>query len=368
MPVASVAICAGPGSTCCEQVQTTRIDGEPVSVGLTETPRPRFDPQAPDRRRSALVRVNAFSCNYRDGAVVTTLAARCRTEPSSRAYIGSDFTGVVEAVGADVAGVHEGDRVIGDSSYPYAVVGAHAGVPTNHASCRFRILHESKLMTIPAAMPDEVAAGFGVAAQTSYSMIRRLAPSPGASVLVTAARSATSLVALGALRARSLRVYAATTATEPNGAFDALDVERVVRLDPARPDWDSPLRLLAEEIGGFDYVVDPFFDVYLERVIGLMSLGGRYVTCGLRAPSAGENGRHGDLRAVMVEAFARNVELIGNCLGSSEDLAAAVDDYARAQLPIPVDSIFDAASGAAYLDRSFNARDRFGKVVCRYDD
>jgi hypothetical protein len=63
-----------------------------------------------------------------------------------------------------------------------------------------------------------------------------------------------------------------------------------------------------------------------------------------------------------------NVSIIGNCPGTTDDLRAALADYEQnATRPI-IDTVFEGGCGNAFLDRTFNASDRFGKVVYRYVD
>jgi hypothetical protein len=72
----------------------------------------------------------------------------------------------------------------------------------------------------------------------------------------------------------------------------------------------------------------------------------------------------GDLMNV---AMLKNLSLIGNCIGTTADLARAVADFEAGRLDVIVDSVFEGHDVGAFLDRTYNARDRFGKVVYRYD-
>ena len=62
----------------------------------------------------------------------------------------------------------------------------------------------------------------------------------------------------------------------------------------------------------------------------------------------------------------KNVQIIGNCIGLTSDLQQAVTDYVAGDLAVQIDSVCDGGGIGPFLDRTFNAGDRFGKVVYRY--
>lgn len=68
----------------------------------------------------------------------------------------------------------------------------------------------------------------------------------------------------------------------------------------------------------------------------------------------------------MGHALIQNLSLIGNCLGTRSDLERASVDYADRRLACTVDSVFTDDDTLPFLDRTFNDRERFGKVVFRY--
>jgi NADPH:quinone reductase-like Zn-dependent oxidoreductase len=353
--------------------RTVVVDGLRVACGVVATPDARFDPAA-HGGRGVLVRVRAVSCNYRDKGIISWL----RAVPASRFVpIGSEFCGEVAAVGERVDGLAPGDRVMADLHYEGRAAGAdgvRAGVPTNHASKELQLFHERQLRRVPAAMPDAEAAAFALNAQTAYSMVRRLDPAPGARVLVTSATSNTSLFVLGALRARGVRAYATTTSERGAERLRALGVERVAIVGRRRDAFqgDAELGALARDVGGFDHVFDPFFDLHLARAVELLEPFGSYVTCGCAGQTAHAASVSGvdaplPMQDVMTRAIVKNLTLVGNCIGLRGDLEAAVRDYEAGRLAPVVDSVFTADDVAPFLDRTFNDPARFGKVVYRYD-
>ena len=65
--------------------------------------------------------------------------------------------------------------------------------------------------------------------------------------------------------------------------------------------------------------------------------------------------------------IARNITVVGNCLGSREDLQNALNDYESGRYDILIDNVYhnDVKS---FLHRSYIDTKRLGKVVFKYED
>ena len=68
----------------------------------------------------------------------------------------------------------------------------------------------------------------------------------------------------------------------------------------------------------------------------------------------------------MHRVMVNNLQIIGNCLGLTEDLERALAAHSAGHFPVIVDSVFSDGDAAGFLDRTYNAPDRFGKVVYLY--
>jgi len=358
-------------------VSTINLHGVPVNCGIVATRPPAFESGGEKDRTKALVNVKAFSCNYRDQALILIAS---RKGPENSFYtIGSDFVGEVIAVGEAVEGFAVGDKVIGDYSY----VGARfvetpyrQGVTTNHSSAEYQSFDANKIVKVPSAMPDEVAGAFSVNAQTAYSIVRKLEVNEGDSVLVTAARSHTSMFAINALRKYKTNVYAMTTSKGYEEQFARLGVKELLQVDPQLNNLGEDPRVLevARAVGGFDHVIDPYFDVYLPKVVYVLAPGGKYISCGFwsqyhhlideKAQAPDPNLR---LQHALIYAIANNLQILFNCLGDTNDLRNAIDDYAAGDLNVVIDSVHTGNEVGAFLTRAYMAPDRFGKVVYQYN-
>ncbi len=330
------------------------INGVNLTVDLLEVDTPTFDPlMQPDL---VWIRIKGFSCNYRDKALMLMAA---QGEKAGYYVIGSEFVGEVIAVGTNVNTLKPGDRVIGNNSWPNTLDGQLGGVPTNHASKEYQAFRPTQLVRIPDQMPNADAAAFSIGAQTIYSMIRKLNLPDGARVLVTAAKSNTALFAIKALQQRNVEIYAVSTSDRFGEHLRELGVTQVFVVDLTQN--------LYEQIGhSFDYIIDPFSDIYLPRLNSVLGWDATYITCGSQVQGRVSNMPQDNLWDTMSTIMLKNISLIGNCLGTSDDLIHALEDYTTGSFRPIIDSVFTAEQVIDFIDRTYNAPDRFGKVVLLY--
>lgn len=352
---------------------TFELEGLPLRYAVIETEALRFDPDKASNADKVFLKVRAFSCNYRDRA----LALHMTKPQHQRRYlvIGSEFVGEVLAVGRNVKDLKPGDRVIGNGAYPASgVPGVLPGLPTNQGSREFQILHRQKLLRVPETVPDDIAAGFAIGGQTVYSMIRRLDLQRGDRVLVTSAKSNTSLFAICALQNHPVEVWGLSRSERHHDKLMALGLRELIVIDPGNDGWSkSPgLMRLVGEIGGFTAVIDPFSDAHIGEIANLMAVGGRYVTCGIADQHSSLIGSGSAVASVnpthlMGSFVTKNISIIGNCLGQTSDLQAALNDCGAGQLPVPVHSRITPDNTEAFLSDTYLNKDRFGKVIFEYD-
>jgi len=363
------AAVGGPGLSALQALNPTLgsvvIDGVSVACAEVQTQEPEFDAEDASSARRLLLRVRGFACSAADRGRLVAAAGF----PGGSFYVmGSEFVADVVEVGREVRSVSPGTRVIGDNSWP-GVAGAawRGGIPTQHASREYLVLHEEKVIAIPPAMETADAAGFSVAAQTAYALVERVGAGPGTPVLLTAARSATSLFALDLLRRLGAEVYAATTSRGDDAWLRERGAHAVIHLHPG-PDGGVEEELLEEAaaINGFECVLDPFFDLHLAHAVGVMAVGGRYVTCGRRGGAAGGHAAAAYGAALEV-AVVKNLHLIGSSLGAREHLRRALDDHAAGELRVPVDSVWGGGRVAAFVHRACCDPERRGRAVYLYD-
>lgn len=356
-------------------LQTVTFDGVAVTCGLVNVPAPVFDADALENCYKVLVRITAFSCNYRDKMFILLAHDKCRQRPNSYYAVGSEFVGVVVAVGAAVTHFKAGDRVMGNNSYNGPGIDAQGvaeGTASHQASKEFQVFHQRKLILVPAEMPDEIAAAFNVGAQTAAGMVRRANLRPGENVLVTSAKANTSLFIINALKKQDVHVVAASSSLAFADELQRMGVKTVVQVEPDLASFGQNAQFMAllRQQGPFHCIFDPFFDLHLGKVLDVMAVNGRYITCGFGDQYHDWTNPRGQRQLnqhdIMKVVFLKNLHIMGNCLGSTDDLENALVDYSQGRLNVAIDSLFCGDDVASFFERTYNTRERFGKVVYRY--
>jgi len=223
-------------------------------VTVEEWPEP--DPAAGQVR----VQIAAASVNYPD---VLLIADEYQMSVPPPFVPGSEFAGVVDAVGDDVDGLEVGDRVFGS-----ALVGAFAEQIAARAT---------SLTRTPDGVDAAAAAAFGVAHRTAFNVLRSVARvQPGEEVVVLGAGGGVGLAAvqLGALLGASVTAVASSTekldVAASQGAKNLInhrvgDVRQALR--ETLPD-------------GADVVIDPVGGDLAEPALRSLRWAGRFVTVG----------------------------------------------------------------------------------------
>jgi NADPH:quinone reductase-like Zn-dependent oxidoreductase len=200
---------------------------------------------------------------------------------------GSDVAGVVDALGAGVHGVHEGDRVVADPSIAcgecewcragqeplcvsYRILGEH----TQGGFAEYVVVPAANLYPIPDQYPMETAAAAPLAFLTAWrGLIQRGRLRAGESVLITGASGGAATAAVQLARHTGAKVYAVTT-----GAY----VERVRSLgadvvyDRAQVDFSTEIW---RDTGkrGVDVIFDSVGEATWPQNVRAVARGGRIV-------------------------------------------------------------------------------------------
>lgn len=380
----SVAICSGsPQANTTGAVSgslaTFQIHGMSLGCALVETDMPAWDAADPAFSNQVLLKKLAFSCNFRDKSLLLNFASNIQKYTSESpdefiyACIGSDFVARVMEIGSNVTHLKTGDLVIPNDCYPFVPDSdARPGIPTNEASSRMQILHKDKLIRIPENMKLEDAASFTIGAQTTYAMLRMAQADPHKKILVTSGRSNTSLFVISALKHKE-NLYVLTSSSADRERFLEMGVRNVISIDyNNKAFFTNPeeLRAVMQTAGGFDVVIDPFIDIHLKHLVPVMRFGAVYISCGIyQQVLLNEDGMGKmDYLRIFSTLIQSNLVIRGNCLGNMEDLKNALDDYAAGSFRLPVDSVYSGNDIAGFFDKTYNAKDRWGKVVYRYEE
>lgn len=336
-----------------------------ILFGAVELEEPFFDPENPKNLEYVLVSVTAFSCNYRDKALLVENYNSIKGSDRLFVPFGSEFSAKIVAVGREVHEFKVGDSVMSDCSYPNSGKrGISPGVATNFASLGWLRLHKNKIIKVPKSLGDREAACFSLGSQTASGMIRRSGIlENGGNPLVLSARSNTSLFIIQQLLSHGITPLCLSTS-------EWSDEERQ-KISPSR------IELVSNAINStskdfvkqkFTHVFDPFFDMNIGYALYFLQTGGTYVTCGMRdqhpllssnTPSDAEP----MVRGALEMSIIKNVSILGNCLGSKEDLQGAIQLQDSTGARIIIDQEYQIEQGVDFVQRSFFDSSRFGKCV-----
>lgn len=179
-----------------------------------------------------LVDVKASSINPLDwklrGGMMKFITGRGLPKP-----LGSDFAGVVRALGPGATGFAVGDRV-------YGTVGIFLGKPGAHAEQV--VVPTKSTRKLPDGWSFEQGAALPVAGLTALAGLRQCGDLAGKTVLVNGATGGVGHLALQMAKARGARVVAVCSARNAElaqslGADEVLDYSKVDVTEPGRG-WD----------------------------------------------------------------------------------------------------------------------------------
>lgn len=209
-----------------------------------------------------LVRVHAASLNFPD---LLTVQGKYQIKPVPPFVPGSEYAGVIEALGEGVQGFKLGDRV--------AALGVSGGFGTHACT------PASRLMPLPAGMSFTDGAAFAFTYGTSHhALLDRGALKPGETVLVLGAAGGVGSAAVQIAKAAGARVIAA--ASSPDKAKwceTALGADSSLSYD--RSDWRDAIKT-ATDGRGPDVVYDPVGGDWAEPAFRSIAWRGRYLVIG----------------------------------------------------------------------------------------
>jgi NADPH:quinone reductase-like Zn-dependent oxidoreductase len=309
-----------------------------------------------------LVKVRAVALNRLDLFVVDGLPGITLKFPH---IVGSDASGVVEAVGSGVAGFKPGQRVMvnpglscysceyclrGDHSLcrTFAVLGEH--VPG--AAAELLLVPARNLAPVPPEMPWDQAAAFSLATLTAWRMlVHRAALHAGETVVIWGIGGGVSLAALQIAKLLGARAIVTSSSDAKLASAAALGAD--TGLNHGTSNVPQEVRRLTGGRGA-DVVVDHVGEQTWTDSLKCLGRGGRLVTCGATTGPMCVT----DVRKL----FWYQWSILGSTMGGHEEYQEIVRVAAMGKLWPKVDRVFPLAEGRAAFDRLQEGA-QLGKIV-----
>jgi len=337
--------------------------GGPEVLRVEEVPRPEPGPG------EALVEVKAVGLNHLDLWMRRGLPGLKIEMPHIG---GSDFTGVVRALGpgvtrlAGAAAPKEGQRVIG---YPLA---GYGGVPhfladdpppgafsiigeqTNGACCEFICVPFSNLLPLPDSLSFEEGAAVPIVFITAWRMLtERAGLRAGETLLVQGAGSGVGTAAIQIGKLLGARVIAATSTADKAARARALGADEVINY--REESISGRVRELTGREGAH-VVLEHVGEATWEESVKSAAYHGRIVICGATTGFQGKTN--------LTVLFAKQLSLLGSTMGSLPSFKKVLGFLAKGRLRPVVDRVLpleECRRGHEILE----AGEQFGKIVLR---
>ncbi len=236
-------------------LQVSRLAPDHAGCAIADLPVPEPGPS------EVRVRVRAAAVNFPD--LLMTRGAY-QLKPDLPFVPGLEFSGEVDAVGADVEGWAPGDAVIGGNRFG--------------AMAEYCIVPAAALRRKPAALDWAAAAACPVAYLTAYvALVRCARVAPGDWVLVHGAAGGVGLATVDLARGLGARVIAAASSPAKRDAIAALYAPDAVI--EAAPGFRETVKALTEGKGA-DVIFDPVGGDVFDESARCIAFGGRLLVVG----------------------------------------------------------------------------------------
>jgi len=228
------------------------------AIRIGETPAPELKPG------HLLIAVKAAGVGFVD---VLGAQGKYQVKQTLPFVPGSEYAGIVEAVGEGVTAIAPGERVM---------AGGFAGAYADYA-----LAPAGAVLAMPAAMSFVEAAGFRTNYATAlHALADRAAIAPGESLLVLGAGGGTGLAAIQIGKLLGARVIAAASSAQKRAAALAAGADEAV--DYVDPAWREALKSMTGG-KGVDVVFDPVGGAATEAAFRSLAWKGRHLVIGFAA-------------------------------------------------------------------------------------
>ncbi len=333
-----------------------RKHGETEVLELMDLPVPEIG------ARDVLVRVKAVALNHLDLFVRKGWPGLKLAFPH---VLGSDISGVIEKVGAEITDLAPGAEVVvnpglscghcercllGEDNLcrSYAIVGEHrAG-----GYAEFVSVPRQNVLPKPRSLSFEEAACLPLTFLTAWTMlVRRAQLRPGETILIQAAGSGVGSAAVQIAKLLGATVIATASSQAKLDKARALGADHLINYtqtdflaEVKRITQRKLVEVVFEHVGG-----DTF-----EKSVACLPYGGRLVTCGATTGS--------EVKLDLKVLFYKRISLLGSTMGTKGDLFRILQLVEEGRLRPVLDRTLPLEQ-AAQAHQLLSDRAQFGNVV-----
>ncbi len=297
--------------------------------------------------------VRAVSLNYRD-----LLMVQGKYNPKQPLPLVpcSDGAGVVVEVGAGVARVQPGDRVVGMFAQGWlagpatkAKVSRTLGGPLDGMLSERVVLPEDGVAKSPAHLTDVEAATLPCAALTAWSALCAHAPITAGEVVVVQGTGGVALFALQIAKLCGARVIATSSTDEKRARLTALGADDAID----RAGWEKRVRELTGGVGA-DHIVDVGGAATIAQSLRAVKVGGTVSVVG----NLGGN----EAPVSVIPILMQDLRVQGVLVGHRDSFVAMTRAFEMHAVRPVVDRVFGFFDARAAFDH-LAAAAHVGKVV-----
>ncbi|WP_419804093.1 zinc-dependent alcohol dehydrogenase family protein [Terriglobus sp.] len=316
------------------------------------------EPQADE----VLVRIRAVSLNYRDLMVVR---GHYNPRVQKPLTLCSDAAGEIAAIGSNVTGLKEGDRVVtsffldwndgpiqSNNPWPSALGEAQQGVLTD-----YRVLPSHSLVKIPDSLSFAAASTLPCAGVTAWNALTRFQPITGDSTVLLQGTGGVSIFGLQIAYALGARTILTSSSDEKLARARTLGADETINYRTT-PEWDRAVRYLTGK-RGVTHVLEVGGAGTMPLSIRAAAPGGLVALIGVLS------GTEQPLN--LLPLLMHSLQLQGIHVGSTVMLRDLVQFYTEHQLKPVVDRTFLFTEAQQAL-RALEGAGHFGKLVITLDD
>ena len=300
-----------------------------------------------------LVKIKAAALNRRDYWITIGKYAGIKYP----AILGSDGSGIVMEVGANVEKGWIGKEVIINPAHDWGVHPEYQsknfkilGLPDDGALAEFVKVRAEYLYAKPPHLNWEQAAAVPLAALTAYrALFTKAKAKKGDNVLISGAGSGTGVFALQFAVAAGCRAFVTSGSEEKIERAKKLGAENGVNYKS--PGWAEQLKAMA---GGFDIIIDSALGEGFAKFPDLCNPGGRIVFFG---------GTAGNIPAINGrKIFWNQLQIIGTTMGTAEEFSSMIKLVNEHKIVPVIDRVYSFSDIEKAIKEMENLS-QFGKII-----